>query len=143
MIFHSPNKWFSISLPGHWAEYDSEDDGTYAFFNTEKWSGNLRITPLRNSGEKKDMVTVLLSSALENNSTAQRIALGGMEAVKSVENDDEENLTIYRWDVGKDEMAFLCSFTTDHEHAGLSEFITELETVERIIASIKITGNHT
>ena len=44
--FISDNKRFKVKLPENWAEYDDAEN-TYAFFNTEKWSGNLRITHFR------------------------------------------------------------------------------------------------
>ena len=46
-IFTSRSGWFSFTLPADWDEYDDEEEDTYAFFNSNSWTGNLRISPFR------------------------------------------------------------------------------------------------
>lgn len=36
---------YSIFLPENWEEYETDEINTNAFFDTTKWTGNLRITP--------------------------------------------------------------------------------------------------
>ena len=35
---------YSIKLPENWSEYETDENNTNAFFDTIKWTGNLRIT---------------------------------------------------------------------------------------------------
>ena len=72
-VFLSSNGWFSMKLPDEWEEYEDDNEGTYAFFNTKSWSGNLRITPLRISNADNNMVVEFLKSELEKNEGALQI----------------------------------------------------------------------
>ena len=65
--FTSASNWFSLNLPVNWAENEEEDEGTYAFFNKEEWSGNLRNTLLRLSSDKNadDKIPSFIKSELE------------------------------------------------------------------------------
>ncbi|HEY4195580.1 MAG TPA: DUF3805 domain-containing protein [Mucilaginibacter sp.] len=137
--FTSPSNWFSLSLPGNWAEYEEEEDGTYSFFNKEKWSGNLRISQLHwNSEEDEiDQASKYVQSELTDNSNAILTKIGDWDAVFYSEKSQDESL-IYYWVTGSKNNLFACSFTTDKLSLIKEIHSEELEIVEKILNSIKI-----
>ena len=55
MKFVSPGGWFSLEYPATWAE--SEDlEGTFLFFNPNKWNGNFRISAFRTKSNAQQCV---------------------------------------------------------------------------------------
>jgi len=127
-----------LELPQDWSEYDSENEGTYAFFNTKEWSGNLRITPFRfenNGGEKNEAINVI-QSELVDKPGAVLMTVKSWDAAFYIEA-DEENM-IYYWVTGFKNSLFLISFTFDNDAKGTLQHKTTLETVTQILNTIEI-----
>jgi hypothetical protein len=125
---------FSLKLPSNWAEYDDGDD-LAAFFNTEKWSGNLRITPIT---VKPSKIAELMKAQLTNKPNAITDELGKWQMVfYSSVSDDGENL-IYYWIVGEKRTLLMCSFTVDVSTCASEESHKELAVVKTILSSLKI-----
>ena len=135
--FKTPSGRFEWNIPSHWAEYD-DDEGTFAFFNTREWTGNLRITPLtvKNAGE--NTINRYVKDELNSNAGATSKTLGLYPCayyVKLVER-DEETLFSHYWITGQADTVFICSFTTDRTETD-PNLGNEIEVVENIIESIQ------
>jgi hypothetical protein len=137
--FISDNNWFGIKLPGNWAEYDDDED-LFAFFNTEKWSGNLRITHFRieNVESGTDEANQRIHSTLNNKPGALLIKLGELNAAFYSQETINGECIIYFWVTGAKNDWFICSFTFDKPFLGTDWHNNELIVVSEILASIKI-----
>lgn len=135
--FLSPDNWYSLEIPSNWAEYDDEDNVS-AFFNSEEWTGNLRITAFRWPVDVEvDKAFEYIASELDENPGAIRIKLGEMEAAfytKEAAND----CIIYYWVTGKGINLFLCSFTIDKSSFNTIRNEEELTVIETMLSSLKI-----
>ena len=137
--FISASGWFSLALPKDWVEYESEEEGTYAFFNSKSWTGNLRITPLRSSNSEDNMALSVSRSTLKEHQGAREMQLGELMAVSyKTYTKDAEQLVMYFWMAGKMNYVFTCSFTIDKAIDGSRKNNKELKLVEGIISSIRI-----
>jgi len=134
--FTSINKWFTIKLPENWSEYEDEE-GTAAFFNTVKWSGNLRITPLRIGDAEIDKTPASVSSINNDNSNAIIIKLGDWDAA-FYKKESSDVCTTFYWTMGTTNFWFVCSFTIDIDFLNTEINAEELIVVEEILGSIKI-----
>ena len=139
--FTTQDNKYTWKIPSHWAEYDDGEDGTFAFFNTSKWTGNLRITPVHigNSTESpSDKLKRLIDEEVEDNQGASKINVGGYDCAhyKNI-NTTSEQLVFY-WTTGKHNTLLICSFTIDTDEESSSQTEYELETVRQIISSIEI-----
>jgi hypothetical protein len=119
--FTSPSGWFTLKLSENWDEYDDGEEGTYAFFNTIKWTGNLRITPLKWSGaadSSKRIAAKFVADELMANPDARKTAIGDFECAfySKPTKQDGEDLLIYYWITGKEDIQFTCSFTLDRKN---------------------------
>lgn len=130
--FTSSNGWFSTRLPENWSEYEDEE-GTEAFFNTEQWSGNLRITPVRLGGMDIDKTTI----SFNNNQNEIVVKLGDWTASFYSERSSDDCI-IYYWTIGSKSIRFICSFTIDEEFLNTDRNTKELAVVEEVISNIKI-----
>jgi len=101
---------------------------------------NFRITPLRNSGDKVDMVESALLMAMKYPG-AKKISIGERPAVKFLQTTANNEQLIY-WYTGEKEMAFICSFTPADDFASDTELTEHLELIEQIITSIKILDDN-
>jgi hypothetical protein len=133
--FSSPANWFSTTLPENWAEYDDEE-GTYAFFNTDKWSGNFRITPFRWEGNPNKAIEYI-SSELKENANAVAIKIGDWDAAFYSKKATDGTL-IYFWTTGTQNYVFLCSFSVDMDMIGTDLHEQELAVVENILNNIEL-----
>jgi hypothetical protein len=135
--FTSPDNWYTLELPANWAEYDDEDNVS-AFFNTEQWSGNLRITALRWPTDTEiDKTSEYIASELNDNAGAICTKLGEMDAAfytKEAAND----CIIYYWVTGKENNLFLCSFTIDKSFFNTARNTEELTIVENMLNTLKV-----
>lgn len=139
--FTSTNGWFGVDIPPDWDEYDDGEEGTYAFFNSKNWTGNLRITPLKVSNSSgRDAAAESLESGIKKNRTAQRIKLGDLDAIyyKEEVEQDGKKMIMYYWHTGKKDMIFFCSFTLDKDMEYNKKNQNELELVQNILSTIKI-----
>jgi len=137
--FTSDNEWFKLKLPENWSEYDDDDDN-YAFFNTEKWSGNLRISHIRwaNVVDYTDKASLYNQEEMEKTPGAINVKLANWNATfYSKETLAGDNL-IYFWNTGSKNDLFICSFTFKKDFLGLDWHNNELIIVSEILGSIKI-----
>ena len=138
--YNLKNGWFSLTLPDHWDEYDDGDEGTFAFFDTKNYSGNLRITPFHweNAKPGENKAAQYINEETDENEGAIGIKIGndhGVHYKKDIIQDGEE-LVIYYWCIGENSDIYICSFTIDKikEHTTGNE--TALTIVQNILASI-------
>ena len=138
--FTSDNNWFSLKLPENWAEYDDEEN-VFAFFNTEKWSGNLRITHFRWEDEDAgdDKALSHIQSALNDNPDAVSVKLNAWDATFYSKETTDGGI-IYYWIIGSKNDLFICSFSFDKPFLNTTWHNDELIVVKEIIGSLKIIG---
>lgn len=139
----SENGWFSLTLPANWEEYNDGEEGTYAFFNTTIWTGNLRISPFRWTeviDPNEDKAGQFIKEELSSNEGATQIMLGDLNCVQYKKDilQDKDELLMYYWVTGKNESLFICSFTINKKDEQTKQNISELKIVEDIIKSIQI-----
>jgi hypothetical protein len=120
------------------SEYDDEDN-VFAFFNTEKWSGNLRITHFRweDVMDAVDKAFLYKQSELKDNPNSIIVKLGDWDATFRGEQTDNTGIA-YFWTTGSKNDLFLCSFSFDKEFHNTDWHNNELITVGEILGSIKI-----
>jgi hypothetical protein len=133
--FH--DEWFSVKLPKNWAEYEDEKD-TFAFFNTDEWTGNLRITPMTftNKEEEKKAEKYIKEEAIENNG-AVITKVREWEAAFYTKSLSDGNF-MYYWVTGIGNQIFICSFTTDQGFLNTKKHEEELLIVKDILNSLQI-----
>ena len=141
--FTSQDGWFSFTLPVDWEEYDDGEEGTYAFFNSKSWTGNLRITPIRwenIADPAEDKAEIFIKKRLANNKQAVRIKLGEWDCVhyKQEVNEDNQSFVVYYWETGKIDSILICSFAINKVREGSKANRAELILVQQMIRSIII-----
>jgi hypothetical protein len=126
--------WFSLTLPDDWDEYDDGDDkGTFVFFNSKNYSGNLRISPFHweNAKSNENKASEFIDEELNEKKDAMKIKLGKFDCVHY-----KKELVIYHWCIGENSDIYICSFTIDKLREQTDQHKTELEIVQDIIKSI-------
>ncbi|MES2278478.1 MAG: DUF3805 domain-containing protein [Bacteroidota bacterium] len=138
--FTSDNSWFSFTLPENWSEYDA-DEGTYAFFNTQKWSGNLRISSFRWTGveEGTDKAYDYIISELNDKPGATLIQLAGYDTAHFQEAGSDQTIILF-WITGLNNALLLCSFSFDEELHGTDLQNKEVQVVHEMLNTIQIIG---
>jgi len=141
--FTSQGGGFSFKLPIDWEEYDDGVDGTYAFFNSKSWTGNLRITPIRweNIPDPTEEKTAkFIKTRLAGNKQAVKLKLGDWDCVhyKKEIKDDDKSFVVYYWESGKIDSIIICSFTIYKTSEGTKANRAELILVQSMIRSIII-----
>ncbi|NII85678.1 DUF3805 domain-containing protein [Pedobacter sp. SG908] len=141
----SRDGWFSFRLADGWAEYDDEDDSTYAFWNEaeESWTGNFRITAFQwpnVTGSNVDKASEYITTEVLENTGAQKIILGEYNCAhyKKESQQEEDHQVVYYWVAGAQNDIFICTFAIDKEQETLPINKRELTSVQNMIASIKI-----
>lgn len=139
-IFTSDDNLFSLTLPEHWSEYEDEDN-TFAFFNTDKWSGNLRITHLywENADPEINKTSLYRQSEFETQPDAIKVKLNDWNAV--FYSNEGEDYLVYFWITGLKNDLFTCSFTFDKPFLDTDWHKGELSSVTDILSSIKLLIN--
>ena len=141
--FTSPGGWFSFTLAVDWKEYNDGEKDTYAFFNYNSWTGNLRITPIRLENiayPTEDKAAQFIKKRLASNKQAVKIRLGDWDCVhynKEVKEGDE-SFIVYYWETGKTDSILICSFTIDKKRKDSKANRAELILVQKMIRSIAI-----
>ena len=85
--FNSEYK-YSINIPENWSEYETDEKNTNAFFDTTKWTGNLRITPM--NYEIKNSKEILSEILIEKK--GQNIDWKNISGISYVENLKNEEI---------------------------------------------------
>lgn len=125
-----------ITLPEIWSEYEDEE-GTYAFFNTEQWTGNLRITPVTLDERGADRIKGILESDYEKYENSEWKELGEYMFLHYSEESKDEEHWIYYWMTGVKNVLLVISFTIPLNNFDTPENEEELELVEEMIESIQ------
>lgn len=136
-IFESADTTYSLCLPENWVEYEDEEN-TSAFFNQEKWSGNLRITSFywHDENIERNQVSNYIQSELKDNTDAKLIKIGNFDAAFYWRELKEEDSIIYYWVTGTNNHLVLISFTFDKEFLNTEIQNEELIAVNKIVESI-------
>ncbi len=131
--FIAPGGWFSLTYPGNWSEFE-DTEGTFLFYNPEKWTGNFRISAFKKDTGKPGAMGYaqeVLEAELSDNHQATVVEIGKFRCVyykKTIQEEGNWYIT-HIWITGKDNLVFECSFTVpkgmDHKEA--LEIIATLE----------------
>ena len=129
---------YTLTLPPLWEEYDDGDELTDAFYNARNWTGNFRVTKLKN--ENSVDIKEYINKELQEVQGARLVKIGEYECAHSqtMTHDNGEELNAFFWSFGKGKDIFICSFTTDHQDRDNRKVMGE---VEGIIKSLKINTN--
>ena len=109
-------------------EYENDEENTDAFFDTSKWTGNLRVTPFDYKIE--NAITYFSDKITEMN--AVELKWKDYHGIKYVEKSLEE--TIYFWQLIKCERLYVCSFTIGNISG--NEIKQEIEKIEKTLKTI-------
>jgi len=138
--YNLKNGWFSLTLPDHWEEYDDGSEGTFTFFDSKNYSGNLRISPFHYEDEKpgENKVAQLINEEIDENKEAIKIKIGNRDCAHYKKNiiEDEDELVIYYWCIGENNDIYVCSFTVKKIKEQTVENEIALAFVQDIIKSI-------
>ena len=113
--FISPGGWFSMIYPNDWSEFE-DGEGSFLFYNPEKWTGNFRISAYKPSGKEAgnmDYGREFVKLELKENSAASLVTVGRLECAYSKEMflEEEAYYVTHTWIIGIRDVAFECSFT--------------------------------
>lgn len=120
---------YSINIPANWSEYETDEKNTNAFFDTTRWTGNLRITPM--NYEIKNAKEFLSEVLDEKN--AQKIEWKNVIGISYVENANKEEINY--WYLIENNKLYICSFAVGNLN-GKTEKQLELKKVVEILKSI-------
>ena len=122
---------YSLYLPENWSEYETDEKNTNAFFDTTKWTGNLRITPLKYEIDdaenflNKKLTEIQVPKFYWNNSV-------GIYYVEESPDD-----TLHYWHLIHKKRLYICSFTIGNINE--NEIDDEIHKVEEILKTIEST----
>jgi hypothetical protein len=108
MKFISPGGWFSLEYPATWTEFE-DSEGTFLFYNPNKWNGNFRISAFRIKGNAQQYVKQELKSSQKTAS----VRIGEWDCAYSTMDFEDEGTpyTTHFWVTGKSDVCIECSFT--------------------------------
>lgn len=123
---------YSIILPDNWSEYELEDEkNTNGFFDTSRWTGNLRVTPLN---IKTDNPTEFIKREL----TDTNIKELNWEKIKAFSySEPSDELWIYYWYLIENSKIYICLLTIDIDNKETEKNRRELIKVEDILKTLK------
>lgn len=129
MKYISPGGWFSLEYPASWSEFE-DSEGTFLFYNPDKWCGNFRISAFKDSA--KDYGCQCIAYELKENPTSVAVRVGEWNCAYSAETFQEDGAwyTTHIWITGMADISFECSYTV--AKGG------ERTPAEEIIRSLKI-----
>ena len=106
----SPGSWFSLEYPDDWCEAE-DAEGSFLFFNPEKWNGNFRISAYQ--GDSRNYAKDCMNGELADTPGARHARVGKWECVYLTEDFREEgnDYTSHIWITGRDCISVECSFT--------------------------------
>ena len=121
---------YSIKLPENWSEYETDENNTNAFFDTIKWTGNLRITVMNYKIENpnKFLSKILLEKEGGN------INWKNWDGIYYVEKTNNEEMNY--WYLIQNKKLFVCSFLIG-QLKGKKEIKNELTKVENTLKTLK------
>ncbi|QIG88553.1 DUF3805 domain-containing protein [Chryseobacterium sp. POL2] len=121
---------YSLKLPENWNEYETEEKSTNAFFDTIKWTGNLRITLMNYNIDNPDnfLNKILIEKEGEN------INWKNIRGIYYVETKNNEEMNY--WYLIENNKFFICSFLVGNLK-GKKEIENELIKVENTLKTLK------
>ncbi len=124
----APGGWFSLDYPESWGEFEDEE-GSFLFYNPEKWSGNFRISVFKDASAS--YAKQIMAEELKQVPQATLAKVGAWECVYSTESfvEEGERYQTHLWLMGCGGTVAECSFTTvqDDSDAVAREIIASLE----------------
>jgi len=113
--FISPYGWFSLVYPQNWYEFE-DMEGTFLFYNPNKWSGNFRISAYKAAPKLPHAMNYgkeTVKEELQKNKNASLVKVGKWECAYSQENFQENGAfyTTHLWITGVGNLVFECTFT--------------------------------
>ncbi len=132
--FIAPGAWFTMVYPSAWSEFE-DGEGSFLFYNPEKWSGNFRISANKEDATRKGGMNYgknTVKQELAENSSATLVKVGALECAYSKEMFEEGDVyyTTHWWIAGIDNVAFQCSFTVPKG--------SEVREAEEVIRTLEI-----
>jgi hypothetical protein len=121
---------YSMNLPENWSEYETDEKNANAFFDTTRWTGNLRISTM--DYKVKNPKEFLRGTLTENN--GKDINWNNINGVYYSENENDEE--IHYWYLIENNKFYVCSFIIGNLN-GKTEIEEELNRVIEILKSIK------
>ena len=113
--FISPGAWFALTYPADW--FESEDaEGTFLFYNPERWEGNFRISAFRKDRRERASERYAreeMARELTRNPHAVRTRVGNWDCVYEVETFEEGGAwyATHLWLTGEGDLCVECSLT--------------------------------
>lgn len=131
--FISPQSWFSLIYPSFWSEFEDRE-GSFLFYNPEKWTGNFRISAYRKKLKAVDAIRFAeeeLEYELKQNKESERVKIGLYHGIYYNQSNKEEGVfyTTHHWLFGEKNTMIECSFTVP-QGVGYEEAMPLLESVE-------------
>lgn len=107
----SPGGWFSLQYPAAWNEFEDEE-GSFLFYNPEKWSGNFRISVFKDASSS--YAKEVIADEFNQNLQAKKVAVGEWKCVYSQDafTENGENYITHVWLTGRSNTVAECTFTT-------------------------------
>lgn len=121
---------YSMNLPENWSEYETDEKNTNAFFDTTKWTGNLRITPI--DYKVKNTKEFYRETLAKNN--GQDLNWNNIYGIHYFEIEKDQE--IHYWYLIEKNKSYICSFTIGNLKEKY-EVEEELKKVIEILKSIK------
>ena len=124
--FISPGGWFSLEYPATWTEFE-DSEGTFLFYNPNKWNGNFRVSAFRIKGNAQQYVKQELK-----NQDVVSARIGEWDCAYSATDFEDNGMpyTTHFWVTGKADVCIECSFTVAKDGNRLP--------AEEVIRSLKL-----
>lgn len=125
----SPGGWFSLQYPEDWSEFEDEE-GSFLFYNPEKWSGNFRISVWKDASSS--YAKEVMADEFKQNPQAENVTVGTWECAYSKETFTEngETYVTHVWLTGCSNTIAECTFTALQD--------TPVKVAEEIISSLNL-----
>lgn len=106
----SPGGWFSLEYPCQCNEFEDEE-GSFLFYNPEKWDGNFRISAFKDSSA--NYAESCMADELRSNPAPSQVTVGDWKCIYSKESflEKGESYDSHFWITGKGNVSIECSFT--------------------------------
>lgn len=131
--FISPQSWFSLIYPSSWSEFEDRE-GSFLFYNPDRWTGNFRISAYRKEVQAKDAMSYAedeIQQVLKEVVEGKKVKIGSYPAVYYSQSEKEEGVyyTTHHWVLGEKNTVIECSFTVP-QGVGYDEAAELLNSIE-------------
>ena len=107
----SPGGWFSFNYPAMWSEFE-EEEGSFLFYNPEKWSGNFRISAYKDRSLSYAKESIEYDLANNPNAVLKTVGPWKCSYCNETFIEGTEAYTSHFWITGEGNVSVECSFTT-------------------------------